>query len=49
MSILSLKKSASNCLAAVIDVSVDFNKKPEDSIIETKGYKITYYGNTSKT
>lgn len=42
MSLLSYKKSASNCLASLVSVKVDFSKSPEDSVLETKGYKITY-------
>ena len=32
-----------------MNVSVDFKKDTPDSIIETKGYRITYNGNTPGT
>ena len=39
----------SDCFAALINVKVDFSKKPENSLIETKGYKILYQGQTPGT
>ena len=32
-----------------MSVAVDFSKEPHDAIIETKGYKITFGGNTPGT
>jgi hypothetical protein len=39
----------SNCFAALINVKVDFTKKPEDSLVETPGYRVTYHGQTPGT
>lgn len=44
MSMLSPYEWNSNCFAALINVKVDFTKKPEDSLIETPGYRVTYHG-----
>ena len=41
---LSPLEWTSNCFAALINVKVDFTKDPQDSLIETPGYRITYYG-----
>lgn len=49
MNILSPYEQSSNCLASLMDVPIDFSKDAENSLIETKGYKITYGGNTPGT
>ena len=49
MNILSLYEQSSNCFAAFMEVTVDFSKSPEDSLLKTKGFKITYGGNTPNT
>ena len=49
MSILSPFESSSDCLAGFMNVNVDFKKPPKDSLLETKGYKITFKGNTPGT
>lgn len=49
MNILSPFESASNCLAALMNVPVDFTKEAEDALVKTKGYKITFNGNTPGT
>ena len=46
---LSPLEWTSNCFAALINVKVDFTKDPQDSLIETPGYRITYYGQTPET
>ena len=49
MSVLSYSKKASNCFASLLDVKLDLNKPPKDTVVETKGYRVTYYGNTPET
>lgn len=49
MNLFSPFEQPGNCLASLIKLNVDFNKKIEDSILEVKGLKIKVYGNSEKT